>query len=128
MVDNSTVNVLSTQITLSGLSVLALQKLKNSPWAPWFHRQSDRLNTAFSGFLALLAAIGIHMTWAHGSLPGQYMFTVSGVTLIGIAGGIWAVTKSLVLNEIIYRGTAKTQVPGKPAQVLEVGAPAPEKQ
>lgn len=123
MIDNSTVNVLSTQITLSGLSVLFIQMLKNSSWAPWFHRESDRLNRFASTLLAILSAIGIHMTWTHGSLPGQYMLTVTGMTVAGIAFGVWAVVKSLVLNEIIYRGTAKTQAPGQPAQVLEAGAP-----
>lgn len=124
MIDNSTVNVLSTQITLSGLSVLAIQKLKGSSWAPWLNRESDRINTFFSAVLATLAAVGIHLTWSHGAMPGQYMFTVSGVTLLGIASGVWAVTKSLVLNEIIYRGTAKTQLPGKPAQILQASPEA----
>jgi hypothetical protein len=125
MIDASTVNVLSTQITLSGLSVLLIQTLKTSKWAPWFHRESDNLNKAMSAVLAVLAAIGIHLTWTHGALPGSYMIQVSGLTLAGISAGVWAVTKSLVMNEIIYRGTAKTQAPGQPAQVIGAGA-APE--
>jgi hypothetical protein len=104
---NPTVNVFSTQVTLSGLSVLLIQSLKNSSWATWFNRNSDKLNKAASGVLALLAAIGIHMSWTHGALPGTYMMEISGVTLYGIAAGVWAVTKSLVMNELLYRGTIK---------------------
>ena len=125
MIDNNTVSVLSTQITLSGLSVLLLQKLKTSSWAPWFHRASDKLNMAFSAILAFASAIGIHLTWATAGAPGAFTLGITGLTLTGIGYGLWSVIKSLVLNEIIYRGTAKTQTPGQPAQVLEAGAPPP---
>jgi hypothetical protein len=126
MIDASTVNVLSTQITLSGLSVMLIQMLKDSKWATLFHRESDRLNKVASIIAAVLSAIGIHWTWTHGALPGQYMMQVSGLTPAGIASGVWAITKSLVLNELIYRGTAKAQAPGRPAQILGEGAVPPK--
>jgi len=121
VIDASTVNVLSTQITLSGLSVLLIQKLKDSKWATWFHRESDRLNKVMSLITAIASSAGIHWTWTHGALPGDYMMHVSGLTLVGISTGVWAITKSLVMNELIYRGTAKAQAPGQPAQVLGEG-------
>jgi hypothetical protein len=124
MIAGTTVNVLSTQITLSALSVALIQKLKSSKWAPWIHGASDWLNRALSILMSVATAIGIHMTWEHGAVPGSYMIAVSGVTFIGIAGGLWAVVKSLVFNEIIYRGTVKTQAPGQPGQVLGDGAVA----
>ena len=106
--DNSTVNVLSTQITLSALSVALIQYLKNSEWATWFHKCSDTLNKAMSAMLSLATAVGIHMTWSHGSVPGSYMIAVSGLTLVGIGSGLFAVIKSLVFNELIYRGVVKS--------------------
>jgi hypothetical protein len=127
---NTTVNVLSTQITLSALSVLLIQKLKGSSWAPWFHNASDKLNRAMSAVLAFATAIGIHVAWSHGALPGSYEIQVSGLTLIGIGGGLWAVTKSMVFNEIIYRGTVKAaadtsvKVTSSAPAVVEVDKPA----
>ena len=115
---NTTVNVLSTQITLSALSVFIIQKLKSSSWAPWFSQQSDKLNKAVSVALAFLTAVGIHVAWSHGALPGSYMIQISGLTLLGVGAGLWAVTKSIVFNEIIYRTTVKSQAPGGPPQVL----------
>jgi hypothetical protein len=131
-IPNGTVNVLSSQITLSALSVLVIQKLKNSSWAPWFHNASDTLNRAVSLFLAFATAIGIHVAWSHGALPGTYMIQVSGITLLGIGGGLWAVTKSMVFNELIYRGTVKAAadtsvtVTSKAASVVEVNKPPNE--
>ena len=119
---NSTVNVLSTQVTLSALSVALIQWLKSRKWFPWVHGMSDWANRIASGIMALLTAIGIHLTWTHGALPGEYMIAVSGLTLVGIATGVWAVIKSIVFNEIIYRGTVKSQEPGQPAQVIGAGA------
>jgi hypothetical protein len=115
---NTTVNVLSTQITLSALSVALIQKLKT--WFPKLKDAPDWMHQAFSFIAALLTAVGIHMTWEHGALPGTYMIAVSGVTLVGVATGLWAVVKSVVFNELIYRSTVKTQQVGEPAQVLGV--------
>jgi hypothetical protein len=120
---NTTVNVLSTQITLSALSVALIQKLKT--WFPKIKEAPDWLHQAFSFVMALATAVGIHMTWEHGALPGTYMIQVSGVTLVGVATGLWAVLKSVVFNEIIYRSTVKTQAAGQPGQVLGAGAVAP---
>ena len=121
-VGNTTVSVLSTQITLSALSVALIQKLKASSWFPLFHDASDWANRGVSAVTALLTAIGIHLTWTHGQLPGTYMISVSGATLVGVAAGAFAVIKSVVFNELIYRSTVKTQTPGEPGQVLGVPA------
>jgi hypothetical protein len=129
-IPNTTVNVLSTQITLSALSVYAIQKLKASSWAPWFHDASDKLNRVASGVLAFASSIGIHMAWEHGAVPGTYMMTVTGVTLVGIGAGLWAVTKSVVFNELIYRGTVKAAadtsvtVKSSAPAVVQVNKPA----
>jgi hypothetical protein len=127
---NTTVNVLSTQITLSALSVFVIQKLKNSSWASWFHRASDTANKVASGGLAFLTAIGIHIAWSHGALPGSYMIEVSGLTLMGVGAGLWAVLKSITFNELIYRGVVKSsadtsiKVTSSAPAVVEVNKPA----
>jgi tryptophan-rich sensory protein len=120
---NTTVNVLSTQVTLSALAVAFIQKLKQ--WFPKLQDAPDWFHQAISTILAVLTAIGIHLSWEHGSLPGTYMMTVTGVTLVGVATGLWAVIKSVVFNELIYRTTVKKQAPGQAPQVLGVGAVAP---
>jgi hypothetical protein len=120
MIDGTTVNVLSTQVTLSALSVALIQKLK--VWFPKLQDAPDWFHQALSAIMAILTAIGIHVTWSHGALPGTYMIAVSGLTLVGVASGLWAVIKSVVFNELIYRGTVKSREPGKPGQVLGAGA------
>src|ERR1022692_1168667 len=119
-----TVTPVVTQVTISGIMVAAIQWAKSSSWFPFLHATSDTANRWISIGLASLAAIGIHLTWNHGAMPGSYMIGVSGLTLIGVGTGTWAVVKSFVFQELIYRNTVKTQLPGKPAQVIGAGAVA----
>ena len=118
---NPTVNLISTQVTLSAISVAFIQWLKSRSWFPILHGTSDWANRAASGLMSIATAIGIHITWTHGDVPGAYMIAVSGLTVTGLATGAFAVIKSMVFNELIYRSTVKSQQPGKPGQVL--GAP-----
>lgn len=117
-VDAPTANILSTQVTLSALSVAVIQWLKSSSWFPWLHARSDYANRAVSLLTALATAVGIHMTWTHGDVAGAYTIGITGATLAGISSGLFAVVKSLAFNEMIYRTTVKSQAPGKPAVVL----------
>lgn len=117
---DTTVSAVSTQITVSGLVVAAIQWFKSSKYFPWITAETATLNRLLGVAAAIGTAVGVHMTWNHGALPGQYMLAISGATLIGIAGGVWGVVKCLVFQEIIYRST-KT-VPPVPI-VLSTGKP-----
>lgn len=115
---DSTVNPLATQITLSAIVVAAIQWLKNSSWFPWLQNTSAKANRVASALLAIVTAVGIHIIWTHGSIPGSYMIGVTGLTLTGIASGAFAVIKSFVFQELTYRVAVKSP-PAPPA------APAP---
>jgi hypothetical protein len=127
---NSAVNALADQITASGLVVVAIQAMKKSKYFPWINKETDKISRAFSMLLAAAAAIGIHLAWNHGSVPGSYMLQVSGLTLTGILTGCWAVTKSFVFNEITYRATVKAaadtsvKVSTSAPAVVEVNKPS----
>jgi hypothetical protein len=120
---DATVSSLATQVTVSSLTVLAIQKAKNSnsPWLKWIHNSSDTINSTISAALAALAAIGIHITWNHGALPGSYMVNITGLTLMGILTGCWDWTKAMVFNELIYRSTVKSVIPPPNGHVEIVG-------
>lgn len=122
---DTTASSLATQITVSGLIVAAIQAAKNSKWFPWVHGASDKINRAISGALAAIAAIGIHITWNHGSIPGSYMVDITGMTLMGILTGCWNWIKAMVFNEMIYRSTVKSVIPPPKAPVEIVGGASP---
>lgn len=50
------------------IATLAIQFLKNSGWATWFNRETDRANLALSIVVAAATAMGLHVTinWASG--------------------------------------------------------------
>src|ERR1700690_1213775 len=120
---DTTVSSLATQVTVSGLIVAAIQAAKNSnsKWFKWVHGASDTLNRSLSGLLAACAAIGIHITWNHGAVPGSYMMDITGLTLMGTLTGCWNWTKAMVFNELIYRSTVKSVIPPPKGQVEIVG-------
>jgi hypothetical protein len=45
------------------LSSLGIQYLKNSGWASWFNRETDKANLALSLLVAFVTSIGIHFSW-----------------------------------------------------------------
>lgn len=102
---DSTVNAVATQVTVSGIVVAAIQWLKSSEWFPWITAETATLNRCLSVAAAAATAVGVHITWNHGALPGSYMIAVTGLTLMGILTGAFDVLKSLVFQEIIYRST-----------------------
>lgn len=117
-----TVTPVATQVTISAIVVAALQWLKGSSWFPWLTTESEKANRAVAAVLALASAIGIHLAWNHGDVPGTYMLQVSGITLMGIAGGVWAWAKSFVFQQIIFRATVKPAPVATPAAVAKIQA------
>jgi hypothetical protein len=103
-IGDPTANPLMTQIALSAWSAAFIQWLKNSKWFPLLHDTSNALNRAASAVLALGTAVGIHVAWNHGEIPGSYMIAVSGLTLTGVGMGIWHWAVAYTFNEMTYKG------------------------
>ena len=121
---NPSASALGTQITLSALSVLLIQKLKSWSAVPWISAGTDTLNRILSVILAVLSAVGVHVVWAAATTPGTYTLTFTGLTLAGIGMMAWGIIKQMAFNELAYRGTVKSVVPPPPAPVSVVGGQA----
>lgn len=106
MFADPTITPLATQVTVSAIVVAFIQWLKASKYFPWITAGTKTLNRVLSVLLSLVQAIGIHMAWNHGAVPGSYEMEVTGLTLMGVATAAWAIVKSFVMNELIYRTAA----------------------
>lgn len=83
------------------LATLAIQFLKNSGWASWFNRETDRANLALSILVATAISLGIHL--AAGTHDGDFIIT-GNWHLIGNAVTQW------VAQHAAYKGFV---VPGE---------------
>jgi hypothetical protein len=48
---------------LALVSALGIQYLKNSGWATWFNRETDKANLFLSLLVAFFTSLGIHFSW-----------------------------------------------------------------
>jgi hypothetical protein len=132
-IGDATANPLMTQIALSAWSAALIQYLKNSKWFPLLQDGSNTLNRIASAFLALCTAVGIHIAWNHGDVPGSYMIAVSGLTLTGVGMGIWHWAVAYTFNEMTYKGAKAASAIGVTVKTtgmasVEVDKPAQEGQ
>lgn len=118
-----TVTAFGSSVTVAAIGVAFIQWVKKSKWFPWATMETAKLNRILSALYAVVAAVGIHLAWNHGAVPGSYMLEVTGLTVMGVAMGIWGVLKAFVLQELIYRTAANQKAP-VPADVA-VAASAP---
>lgn len=127
-----TFNAVATQVTLSGIAVALLQWFKKSSWFPWLTKESAKLNRIVAAVIAALNAIGVHLAWSSGSVAGSYSILVSGLTLTGVATGIWVWLKMFVFQQIIYHSTVKdaaaTNQDAKPSTAAAPYSQTPQKQ
>lgn len=128
-IGDPTANPLMTQIALSAWSAALIQWLKQSKWFPLLHNASDKMNRAASALLALGTAVGIHVVWNHGAVPGSYMIAVSGLTLAGVSMGFWHWAVAFTFNEMTYKGAKAASAIGvtvktSAAATVEVDKPA----
>ena len=107
---------LSATITASAVSVWIIQKLKDSKWFTLLGPNTKYMNMVASAFSAFLAATGIHYSFAGDTL------TITGLSLAAILSGLWACSKSFVINELIYQGLV--QVPKKTQAAVQDAATA----
>jgi hypothetical protein len=96
-----------TQVTVSAIVVALIEWMKRTNRLSWINVETEKLNRAVAFVGATVSAIGIHMTWNHGANPGSYLLGISGLTVMGVTHGLWTVTKSFVMQQIIFHSTVK---------------------
>jgi hypothetical protein len=84
---------------LAMISALFVQYLKNSGWATWFTRETNRANLALSVLLAGLASFGIHYTWD----AATDTLAIVGLTF-ALKHGIWDWLLQWVTQHAAYKG------------------------
>lgn len=120
-----------TQLTVSGIAVWLLEKLKATTWFPFLSTETANwAKTAWALVIALATGLGIQITFD--STAGQLI--VTGLTLSGIGGALWVTAQSFVAQQILYHGIVKPAAPSPAsfakaaakAEVLEIAAEAKE--
>jgi len=81
------------------IASLAIQYLKNSGWATWFTRETNRANLALSVLVAFCTSIGIHFTWD----AATDTFAIIGV-MAALKHGLWEWFLQWVTQHAAYKG------------------------
>lgn len=111
-------NVALTSITVSGITVAALQWMKRSKYFPWITKEKVVLMRILSGFVAAAAAVGISYQWN----AADHTLTIAGLTLGGVASLGWAWVKQFTMNEIVWQTTKPSSSPAVVEAVAPVAA------
>lgn len=111
-------NVVMTHLTSSGITVFALQWLKNSKYFPWITDEKMWLLRMLSGLAAAGTAVGISTTWN----GANHELVIGGLTLAAVTAAVWAFAKQFVMNEMVWQATKTKNGNGAAAPVL----PAPK--
>lgn len=81
------------------ISALLIQYLKNSGWATWFTRETNRANLFLSILVSGAASVGIHFT---------YTAATDSLVIIGLAAffkhGVWEWAGQWVTQHAAYKG------------------------
>jgi hypothetical protein len=81
------------------IASLAIQYLKNSGWATWFTRETNRANLALSILVAGALSVGIHFTWDAAT---------DTFAIVGLQGfvrhGLWEWFLQWVAGHATYKG------------------------
>lgn len=84
---------------LALLVSLGIQWLKNSPWATWFTRESDKANLGLSIVLAGVATLGIH--W-------NYVDATDTIAIVGVKAALshnlWQWVLQWATQHAAYKG------------------------
>lgn len=80
------------------IASLAIQYLKNSGWATWFTRETNRANLFLSIIVSGAMAIGIHFTWD----AATDTFAIVGV-MAALKHGIWEWATQWVAQHAAYK-------------------------
>ena len=90
------VSLLGTQATSALMTVFFINWLKKLESVPWVNYQSSRVSHLLSIVISGLATIGIHVSFANGTL------TVTGLTLATIIPGLWHWAQQYIMTKGWY--------------------------
>ena len=111
-------NVALTSVTISGITVAAIEWLKRSKMFPWITKEKVVLLRVLSCIGTAAAAVGISYQWN----ATDHTLTIAGLTLSGIVGLSWAWIKQFTLTEIVYQTTKPSSNPAVVAAVAPAAA------
>ena len=95
------VALIFSHLTVSGTAVWLIQKAKSIPWLVAHMQKFQRMWAIVASFLA---SAGIHYTWN----SAEHTLVITGLTLTGVLTFLWHWLNQFVLQEMVYRGMAKS--------------------
>jgi hypothetical protein len=96
-------SVVMTHIATAGISVAAINWLKNSPYFPWITQEKSKVMRAIALLTAAVGTIGIEYTWN----PAGRVLSFTIPTFMAMLTGLGVYIKSFVLQELAYQATRK---------------------
>ena len=111
-------SILLTTLTTSGITVAAINWLKNSPLAPWVTKQNIWLLRILSAGSAVAASVGIHWVWT----ANDHTLVITGLTLSAIVGFFWHLIQQFTANEIVFQATKASSNPAVVAKIAPEAA------
>src|ERR1700733_7188275 len=100
-------NLMLTQISMSTFVVGLMEWMKKNHRFTWLTAQSTKVNRLFAFGMSILVAAGIHLSWAHGSAPGNYTLGITGATPLALMHAGWEIFKSFMTQQWIFRTAVK---------------------
>jgi hypothetical protein len=108
MEDAIVTNAFLSQFTASGIIVWILQKLKEAPWfSLWTAKTSLAIQRAFGATAAAASAFAINITFD----SAEGVLVITGLTLAGVGGAVWAWVQSFVMQQWWYHDVFKPAPP-----------------
>jgi hypothetical protein len=111
-------SALLTTITTSGMAVAIINWLKGSKYFPWITKEKTWLLRGLSLVAATASSFGIHYAWN----ASDHSLLITGLTLSSVLPALFALSKSLVVNEWIFRSTKPQSNPAVVAAVAPAAA------
>lgn len=109
-------NVLLTTMTVSGITVAAINWLKKSKYFPWITKEKIWLLRVMSAAAATASGVGITHIWN----PADHSILIAGLTAANLWAFGWAIVKQFTANELVFQTTKPSSAP----VVVQAVAPA----
>lgn len=93
-------DLLGDQVTMAGVIVWAVQRLKTATWFPWLREGGGAANALLAGLLAAATTAGLE--WNYSASVGT--LTITGLTAGGIVHFAGEIIRQLVLQQSMWVG------------------------
>ena len=100
-------NVLLTTMTVSGITVAAINWLKRSKYFPWITKEKIWLLRVMSAAAATATGVGITHVWN----PTDHSILIAGLTAANLWVFGWAIIKQFTANELVFQTTKPSSAP-----------------